>query len=73
MKVLKWREIKIQVINTRTENNKTFHSYNGNGISIEHGIIPTRYLMPTAVYNVISVAENCKSPQGIMVKYKRYQ
>lgn len=31
----KWREIKIQVINTRTENNKTFHSYNGNGNSIE--------------------------------------
>lgn len=29
------REIKIQVINTRTENNKTFHSYNGNGNSIE--------------------------------------
>lgn len=29
--------------------------------------------MPTAVYNVISVAENCKSPWGIMVKYKRYQ
>lgn len=29
--------------------------------------------MPTALYNVIFVAENCKSPPGIMVKYKRYQ
>lgn len=29
MKVLKWKDIKIQMINARTENNNTFNFYNG--------------------------------------------